>query len=107
MRYPDLPHAKRLDAARVAGTVSRLAMGRDSDWSLEEKLADLWDITDDPQIFGHVLGPYLAPDEPNTGERAAIALLRAAGADEAEAERNAAWQRHERDRQAQGPGFRL
>lgn len=60
----------------------------------DEKLARIAAITADPQILGHVMGPLLAPEHPEYAE--GIELLRAAGADEAEAQRNAAWQRERR-----------
>lgn len=106
MRYPDLPHEKRISAARLAGAAVALAYGRNRDLPLEVKLARIWQITRDPQIIGHCLGPHLAEPKPAAGDRAVIELLRAAGADEAAAELNAAWQRWRHDQRAQG-GFML
>ena len=106
VRYPDLPHGKRLPAAKVAGSVKRLAWGADKDLPVEAKLADLWEITRDPQILGHAMGPYLAEEPPTAGGRAAVDLLRAAGADEAQGERNAEWQRWRQGERSQG-GFTL
>src|SRR4051812_13938352 len=93
VRYPDLPHSKRFAAAEVSGAAVRLAYGRDKDLPVEAKLAEIWGITRDPQVLGHCLGPHLAEEHPHEGDLAVIALLRLAGADEAAAERNAAWQR--------------
>lgn len=74
MRYPDLPKPKRIPAAHVAGAVQRLAMGADDDWPLEDKLDEIWKITEDPQILGHVLGPFISHDEPNAGELARLGV---------------------------------
>jgi hypothetical protein len=106
VRYPGLPHGKRIPAARVSGSVVRLAWGGGKDLPLEVKLSELWAITRDPQILGHAMGPYLAEEPATAGGRAVLDLLRAAGADEAEGERNAQWQRWRQAQREQG-GFTL
>lgn len=102
MRYPALPAAKRLINAEVAGAVSRLSAGPDSDLDLIDKLDDLWSITRDPQILGHALGPYLAEEFPTVATARAVVLLWVAGADGRVAEMNAAWQRERRIRELGG-----
>ncbi|WP_157408556.1 hypothetical protein [Actinoplanes sp. N902-109] len=94
MSYPDLPtDHDRLAAARLTGTVERL-IGRDRDVAPTEAIEELREATTDPVVLGHVLGSYLvtvAPDlEPMRAR--AVALLRAAGADEATAATMAEWQ---------------
>lgn len=105
MRYPALPKEKRLTAAAVAGQVSRLTVGSLRELPLERKVVQLHQVTRDPEILGHELGPYLAEQWPNAGTAAAVELLRAAGADEDVASLNAAWQR-ERQIREQGGGPR-
>ena len=102
MPAPLLPKAKRITAASAGGTVARLAQGRDKGLRFDEKLEQLLAETRDPEILGHILGPYLAEEDPHEGTRAAIELLRAAGADETVAARNAAWQRERRERERRG-----
>jgi len=103
VRYPALPKGKRLTAAKLAGHLQRVAWGNLRDLPFPRKVEDLWAITRDPEILGHELGPYLAEEPPTAGGAAAIELLRAAGADEAVGERNAAWQRERRAREHGGP----
>lgn len=88
--YPALPKGKRLTAANLAGTVSRLAI---SDMPDDQKLAEILAVTGDPQILGQELGVHLGAEYPNSADAVAIELLRAAGADEEQAARNARWQR--------------
>lgn len=106
VRYPGLPHGKRIPAARVSGSAVSLAWGRGKDLPLDVKLAELWAITRDPQILGHTMGPYLAEEPATEGGRAVLDLLRAAGADEAAGELNAQWQRWRQAQREQG-GFTL
>jgi ribosomal protein S18 acetylase RimI-like enzyme len=103
MASADLPKEKRLIAAQVAGAVTRLAWGKDADQPIEDKLGELWELTRDPEVFGHVLGPYLAEEPQSRGAFGAAVLLTVAGADRATAEANAAWQRERRQREQGGP----
>jgi hypothetical protein len=102
MRYPDLPAEKRLAAAWLSGEIIRVTSGNLSHLGSDEKLARVWAVTRDPAILGHELGPHLADEHPTAGTRAAIELLRAAGANEAVAEENAQWQRERRVREQRG-----
>jgi hypothetical protein len=98
-----MPRGDGIIAAKLAGTISRLSP---SDVPFEEQLAEVLATTRDPRILGRQLGNQLAAEYPNKATAAAIELLRAAGADEAEAERMAEWQRERQRRRAEG-GFTL
>lgn len=90
-------------AAAAAGYVSRLAVGSLRELPLERKVEELHRITRDPEVLGHELGTHLGEQWPNAGTAAAVELLRAAGADEETAARNAVWQRERRIREQGGP----
>ncbi|MEU8821791.1 hypothetical protein [Actinoplanes sp. NPDC048796] len=99
----DLPSsATRMAVAEVSGHVVRLAYGNLSGMPFPRKIESLWQISQDPAVFGHVLGPYLAEDPPTAGGAAVAELLRAAGADETVAAANAEWQRGRRERERRG-----
>lgn len=103
MRTPDLPNAKRITAAKLAGTISRLNGGGTP---FEEQLAEVLTLTRDPEILGHEMGCRLGMQHPTPADAAAVELLRAAGADEEVAERMAEWQRWKWERRGEG-GFTL
>jgi hypothetical protein len=103
VKAPDLPSGKRITAAKLAGTISRLGL---SPAPLEQRLAEVLAVTTDPQILGRELGNRLGADYPSAADARAVEVLRAAGADEAEAEQVAEWHRWKRRRRAEG-GFTL
>lgn len=97
MRYPELTAAQRMQVAKIAGTVRRLAFGDLNHLPLEAKLGKLHAITRDPVVLGHQLGDCLANiDEIGSSFQACVELLRAAGADEAVAADKLAWRRWKR-----------
>lgn len=98
-----MPRGDGIIAAKLAGTISRLST---SDVPFEEQLAEVLATTRDPRILGRQLGNRLAEEYPSGATAVAIEVLRAAGADEVEAERMAQWQRERRRRRAEG-GFTL
>jgi hypothetical protein len=95
VQFPDLPHDKRLTAARLSGSVRALAAGRLAHLSRDEKLAEIRALTGDPEILGHQLGVHLGAAYPTTADATAIDLLRAAGADEQVAQTMAQWQQEQ------------
>lgn len=101
MRYPDLPTDKRLPAARLAGTISRIT-GRDRELPREAMLEQIRAVTEDQQILGHELGCRLGDDHPTAATALAVELLRELGADEAEAARVVDWHRARRARDEGG-----
>lgn len=108
MSLPELPQRERLAVASLSGAVSRMTRGDVRDLSRPAKLQRIRQISTDPLVLGHVLGPYLAPEHPEYAgaDAEAAELLREAGADEEHAEQVAQWQRERRERRAQG-GFQL
>jgi hypothetical protein len=103
VRTPALPSAKRITAAKLAGAISRLGT---SATPLEERLAEVLAVTQDPEILGHELGCRLGQQYPSTADARAVEVLRAAGADEDYAARVAEWLRWKWARRAEG-GFTL
>jgi hypothetical protein len=96
MRHPALPDSRqRLKAAQVYGEVERLTFGPGGPPPVDWCVARLHEITTDPVVLGHILGSYLAYADRSDRYQPAIDMLRAAGADEAQAERKAAWLRQE------------
>lgn len=109
MRSPELTKTQRMAVAKVSGAIRRLAIGETPKPHQRFALAELHEITQDPVVFGHVLGGLLVEQEessvPDWYGRA-VALLRAAGVDEAAAEAKAAWTRHQHEIAGRGE-FRL
>lgn len=96
MRHPDLPSTRqRLQAAEVSGEVQRLSFGDLRGLPLEQAVARLHAITEDPQVLGHVLGSFLPQAERSQAYQPPVDMLRAAGADERTAQVKAEWVRGE------------
>ncbi len=96
MRHPALPDARRrVQAAEVTGEMQRLCFGNDRVDRLEWAVARIHEITTDPLVLGHVLGTFLAYADRSDVYLPAVEMLRAAGADEGQAELKAAWLRQE------------
>lgn len=99
MRHPDLPSRyQRLEAASMAGAVQNLLARADQGVADDDAVEELLAVSRDPAVLGHVLGNHLArtdaPDGYDHGP--AVRWLRAAGADEDQAEIKAAWLRDQR-----------
>lgn len=87
--------ARGLAIAKLSGAIQYLTTGSGQDLPYFEKIAQLHKITLDPQVLGHVLGHIIVNAEQDgrlldgdaTRSKFAwcVPLLRAAGADEAEA----------------------
>jgi hypothetical protein len=98
-----MPRGPGITKARVAGTVSRLTSG---DLPFDQQVEALDAVTRDPEILAEELGDRLAEEYPTRATAAAIELLRAAGADEAVAERRVEWHRARRRHHDEGDGLR-
>jgi hypothetical protein len=94
MGRPSLSSARqRLTAAKLSGLVERLVSGALRGTPTDEAVTRLHDISTEPVVLGHVLGPYLVRAEQMETYAAAVELLRAAGADELVASEVAEWLR--------------
>lgn len=105
MRYPELTPDQRMRVANLAGHLKRVSFGNLKHLPPEQKIADLREISTDPIVLGHQLGDCLANiDEIGPSYQACVDLLRAAGADEREAERKLEWRRWNRRRREESEG---
>jgi hypothetical protein len=100
MPYHALSERQQMDAAEVAGTVERYALGDRRRAPLDEAKAAVRAVSDDPAVLGEVLGDYLHRVVVGAQADAArywpvLDLLRAAGADEDVARERAAWLRRQ------------
>ena len=82
-------------AAKVIGAAARLAI---PGVTVDDAVAELRAISSDPVALGYALGVFLhLVDTESTSDQPAVALLRAAGADEDIAAAKLAWMRWRAD----------
>lgn len=96
---------QRMQVAKLSGHVQSLGFGHLQHLTHDQKITELWAITQDPTALGHELGDCLANvDEIAPYWQACVDLLRAAGADEEAAAEKLAWRRWSRQRRESNPG---
>jgi len=98
-----MPRGHGIAKARVAGTITRLSH---SGLRFDQQVEELDAVSRDPVVLGEELGDRLADPWPTQATAAAIALLRASGADENVARRRVEWQQERARHRARGLSMR-